>query len=142
VEPSTLGHAEKVYKDERALRLSEMNLPTPDSKGVHRYQLIYVARKDKLAVHRKDMGDASKWTANQFEIWSGWQDTVAELAEMADKQREHGVESYEGYLQAKEDSHLVEGYIEFQEQLDKLRKNRSFSGPGGLRQRTGLRIAK
>lgn len=137
-----LGVAHEVHKDEKALRLAELNLTRPDSKGVNRYQLIYVARNDKLAVYREDMGPSENYNALEVEIWSGWQDSVAYLRDMADKHRNSDVPLPEQYMKSIEDNDIVERYIDFIEQRNKLINNRSFSGPGGLRQRTGLHVRK
>lgn len=135
-----IGIAHEVSKDEKALRLAERNLMRPDSKGVNRYQLIYVVRNDKLAVYREDMGPSDNYTALEFEIWSGWQDSVAYLRDMANKQRNSDVPLPERYIESIENNDMINRYIDMVEQRRKLVANRSFSGPGGLRQRTGFHV--
>ena len=137
-----LGIAHEVFKDEKALRISERNLMRPDSKGVNRYKLIYVIRNDKLAVYKEDMGPSESYRALEFEIWSGWQDSVSYLLDMADKQRNSDIPLPERFAKSIEDNDLIERYIAYVEQATKIAKNRSFSGPGGLRQRTGFHVRK
>ncbi len=130
--------ARSIAKDEPALRLAELNQMKSDSTGVHRYQLIYVMRKQEVAVYREDMGPSEGYTALEFEIWSGWQDSVAYLRDMARKQRHSTLSPPERYLQSIEDSTLIEDYIAMVEQRQKVARNQSHSGPGGLIQRTGF----
>lgn len=52
--------------DEYCERLVELNLPRPDSRGRHRYRLLYVWRNGQLAEHRKDLGPATD--AMQFRL--------------------------------------------------------------------------
>lgn len=61
-----------ITDDEPCLGLFEMNEQAPDSRGFHRYQIIYVMRGDKPAEFRIDMGLASKWKGkDQFRIPGG-----------------------------------------------------------------------
>src|SRR3990167_2698548 len=84
-------------RDEPAWSLREVNLPTPDSRGRHRYQIIEVVRSDKLVEWRKDLGDAANFSAQQFQIMGGFVDergkghvyeSVASLQDIADDMRE------------------------------------------------------
>jgi len=86
-----------VNEDEPCLGLFEMNLQSPDSKGFHRYQIVYVMREDKPAEYRKDLGATKKFKHDQFRIPGGFYDsdedryyvehTVGELRQIADDLR-------------------------------------------------------
>lgn len=80
-----------VLPDEKAYGLSEVNLLSPWVVGVgqtmHRYQIIYVNRDDKLAEYREDLGSASGFSAIQFRIPSFWEHTVGELKDIAEDLR-------------------------------------------------------
>lgn len=86
-----------ISPDEPCLGLMEYNLQSPGSKGIHRYQIIYVMRGDKPAEFRKDMGLAKKFKAEQLRLPGGAyneiedkyyvEHTVGELRDMADKWR-------------------------------------------------------
>ena len=84
-----------VAEDEPCLGLYEMNLQSPESRGFHRYQIIFVMRGDRPAEYRRDMGLVTK--ADQLRILGGVRDdvtrkfyiehTVGELREIADQRR-------------------------------------------------------
>ena len=84
-----------VTADEPCLGLQESNLQSPDSRGFHRYQIIYVMRGDKPAEYKKDLGLKTK--ADQFNILGGAKDeitgrfyiehTVGELRDIANQRR-------------------------------------------------------
>lgn len=85
-----------ISPDEHAWSLKELNLPTPDSKGRRRFQMIEVVRGDKLVTWASDMGDAKSFDVDQIHIMGGFVDergkghcyhSVAELQEMADDMR-------------------------------------------------------
>lgn len=86
-----------ISEDEPCLGLFEMNLQSPNNKGFHRYQIVYVMRGDKPAEYRKDMGLAKKFKFDQLRIPGGAYDettnkyyvehTVGELRELADDMR-------------------------------------------------------
>ena len=86
-----------VSEDELCLGLFEMNLQTPGSKGLHRYQIVYVMRGDKPAEYRRDMGPVRKFKVDQLRLPGGAYDettdryyiehTVGELREIADRWR-------------------------------------------------------
>lgn len=73
-----------ISEDEPCLALFEMNEQSPDSRGFHRYQIIYVVRDGKSAQFRKDLGLAKKFKHDQFRIPSYLEHTVGELRDMAD----------------------------------------------------------
>jgi len=86
-----------VTEDEPCLGLYEMNLQSPNSRGFHRYQIIFVMRGDKPAEYRRDMGLAKNFKADQLRVLGGVKDdvtgkfyiehTVGELREIADQRR-------------------------------------------------------
>ncbi len=92
-----------ITEDEPCLGLYESNLQSPDSRGFHRYQIIYVMRGDKPAEYKKDMGLTKDIKANQLRILGGAKDdvtgkfyiehTVGELRDIANGMR--GVNLFE-----------------------------------------------
>ena len=99
-------------RDEAAYALSEINLPTPDFKGKHRYQIIYVQRGDKLAEFRRDLGPRERFgSAPELRIPSFWVHSVAELVDMAEELRDpsYWTEGETPLLSAK-DSTILEQY--------------------------------
>ena len=84
-----------VVMDEPCFSLKEMLGPAPDSRSVRRWQTIRVIRYgDRLAEFRRDLGEASGFTAGEFIIPGGVIDeatgrieiehTVGELIDIAD----------------------------------------------------------
>jgi hypothetical protein len=97
VQPHQLGHkiwpeTYEVFPNEAALLLVERNETRPDFTGLHRYQTIFVARKDKLSKYMEDMGPAHLWVAAELQVPGGdpgkplgeWWETVASLKDYAD----------------------------------------------------------
>ncbi len=96
--------------DEPCLHLSEVHLPSPDHKGIHRYQVLYVIREeDKLAEYRKDLGKAKKFKGvSQFRIPGGIVNrqtgkyeivhTAGELMDIADQLRKGSAIDKKDYL--------------------------------------------
>jgi hypothetical protein len=86
-----------VSEDEPCLGLYEINMQSPGSKGIHRYQIIYVMRGGKPSEYRKDMGNAKKFKEDQLRLPGGAYDettdryyiehTVGQLREMANQWR-------------------------------------------------------
>lgn len=87
-----------VRMDEPAWSLSELNLPTPDSRGVHRYQIIKVLRGEPPPVEfRRDLGNAKKFKGREIVFIGGgvdpetgryWsEETVGSLYDMAERWR-------------------------------------------------------
>ena len=85
-----------ISEDEPCLGLFEMHEQSPDSRGFHRYQIIYVMRGDKPAEYRKDMGSYKKWRGcPQLRILGGAnidgkfyiEETVGRLRDIADYER-------------------------------------------------------
>lgn len=90
-----------VSEDEPCIGLFEMNLQSPGSKGIHRYQIVYVVRDDKPAEYRKDLGSRDEFKYEEFRIPGGvWDEehkkfeivhTVGELRDIADYLRSHKI---------------------------------------------------
>lgn len=80
--------AQTIKGDEKAVGLTETNYKTPDQKGLHRYQCIYVIRDDKTAEFTIDMGPAENFKGvNLINIPSLLEHTVDELKDIADEIR-------------------------------------------------------
>lgn len=85
---------EFVSMDEPCFSLKELNQRRPDSKGVHRYQIVKVLRGDRIVEYRRDLGAASRCSAMEFNIPGGVIDyrtgrgevlhTVGELVDIAE----------------------------------------------------------
>ena len=84
-----------VSMDEPCFGLSEVELQAPGSRGLHRYQIMYVVRGDRLAEMRRDLGPVAKFKGvQQFRVPGGIIDektgkgeivhTVGELIDIAD----------------------------------------------------------
>ena len=88
-----------LLKDEKCFGVLELNFKTPDHRERHRYQITQVVRDDKVAEHRRDLGNIKKHKGvDQFRIPGGvWQEngkfafchTVGELQNIA-KELRHG----------------------------------------------------
>lgn len=123
-----------VHPDEKCALLAEVNLRTPDSRGFHRYQILFVVRGDRLAEHRVDLGPRESFTAPQFRVPGGWghhiDHTVGELRDIADFQRT-------GRLPAPEvePTDLVGEWRALVDRRRKARRNQSLFGPHGHHQR-------
>jgi len=77
-----------VVGDEKAIGLVETNLQSPNNKGFHRYQIIYVIRDGKTAEFRRDLGAESDWKGvNLINIPSLLEHSVDELIDMAEQIR-------------------------------------------------------
>ena len=87
-----------ISMDEWAIGLKEVNRPTPDSKGVHRYRTVQVIRDDAVADFETDLGDASLY-GQEVVVPGGVIDdttgrffpvhTVGQLIDIAVKQRDY-----------------------------------------------------
>ena len=60
-----------IWPDEKAMALVEVNLMAPDGKGRHRYQIIYVARGERLAEYRVDLGPSRNFVGAEFRLVGG-----------------------------------------------------------------------
>ena len=91
---------EGINPNEPCFNLSEVNLQTPEGGSWHRYQILSVVRKDRLAEYREDLGPREGFVSEEFRIPGGVWDpdtnradivhTVAELREMAKQTRAAG----------------------------------------------------
>ena len=94
--PRQLGKMNKITPvtqwiapNEKAWAYLEMNEQSPDFRGFHRYQLIYVNRDGKITEYREDMGKASAFVGAKtaIHIPSIWEHSVAELINLAHELR-------------------------------------------------------
>lgn len=86
-----------VTEDEPCYLLAELNLLNASNMARHRYQVLKVARNDRLVTAFIDLGLASLYTANEVTIPGGYVDeatgrgyvyhTVGELRAIADRLR-------------------------------------------------------
>lgn len=75
--------------DEPALMLVEENRITSDLRADHRWQIIYVGRGDRVYEFPRDLGPAKNYRdVEGFILFSGGEDSVASLMDMADAERE------------------------------------------------------
>ena len=82
-----------VLDTEPCFGLAEIIRQPPDSRGLHRYQIIKVLRDDKLVEFEQDLGLSSKIKVDQFLIPGGVSTgkggeilhNVGELIEIADQ---------------------------------------------------------
>lgn len=74
-----------VNGDEKAFWLTEFPYQSPNFKGLHRYQIVYVVRNGKLAEFHTDMG-VSKGV-KYISIPSYFEYTVDQLRDLADEER-------------------------------------------------------
>ena len=80
--------ANTILGNEKAWGLNELNEQSPGSRGMHRYQLIYVLRDGVICEFRKDMGLASLYKGvKQLRIPSFLEHSVDELMGLADELR-------------------------------------------------------
>ena len=77
------------YPNEKVYAYLEVQEQAPNSKGFHRYRLIYVNRDGNMSEYREDMGKASKFKGAKtaIHIPSVWEHTVMELISLADELR-------------------------------------------------------
>ena len=74
--------------DEPALMLVEEDRVTSNFKN-HRWQIVYVGRGDKVYEFPRDLGPATNYkNIEPFLLFSGGEDTVAYLMDMADAERD------------------------------------------------------
>ena len=80
---------------EKAMALYEVNEQSPDSRGMHRYQIILVARDGKLAEYRTDMGESKNFKGVRFiNIPSLWVHTVDYLQKLEEELRLDPLETH------------------------------------------------
>jgi hypothetical protein len=83
-----LPFADQLRRDERALMLIEEDRFTADTLEDHRWQIIYVERGDRIYEFPRDLGPTSLYVGvGGFLLYSGGEDEVAQLMDMADAER-------------------------------------------------------
>ncbi len=75
---------ETISEDEPSWSLGEFNLPTPDSRALHRYQIIVVRRDGQPSKGQRDLGLATNFKKGEFRVQSFWYETVGQAQEIAD----------------------------------------------------------
>ncbi len=127
-----------VGANELAWKLSERVLAPPDSGEPHRYQIIHVARGDKLYEYREDLGLASNFNVPEVEIPSAYIHTVQELREIADANRDRGNYWKRHMQNLRGESTLIVDAVEQREENHKYIHNRTVFGRGGQTKRNGF----
>jgi hypothetical protein len=130
-----------VTADEKAMGLVEVELLTPDNKGVHRYQIIYVVRNDQQSPYVTDLGDRLLYPNPPLNILSYMEHSVAELQEMATEARERSSVTKrlaELTEASRTDKHIIKEFLEQKERNWKVIRNQSHYGPTVTVQRTGF----
>jgi len=131
--PHVVPQALSVHPDEKAYALCEMNYLTLDYKERRRWQFIYVIRDGNVAEWVRDMGPVSD--AQEFRLYSFWQDTVGQLMDEADNMRWKENTFQEMLQEYKGKSQLIPEFVAFTEEREKQLNNQSIFGPGFNRQR-------
>ena len=127
-----------VLADEKAMGLMEVELLTPDSKGVHRYQIIYVVRNDQQSAHVVDLGDRLLFPNPPLNIFSYMEHNVAELQDMANEARARSSVTKrlaELAEASKTDKNIIKEFLERKSRDVKTIKNQSHFGPTLTKQR-------
>jgi len=83
-----LGGTQFVLGNEACYRLSEVNLQSPDSRGFHRYQILWVIRDDRITEYVEDMGLSKNIKSDPLIILGCEDETVSRLKDIADQIRE------------------------------------------------------
>jgi hypothetical protein len=130
--------AMSVDPDERAWGLFETNTNTADSRGYRRFQVIEVNRNGRLARYIEDLGSALLFVAQPFVIPSMFEHTVAELRDIAERQRNRPEEWLDFQEQMAGESTLIADAIRWHEAQYKAAKNMTVSGPLLTVQRNGV----
>lgn len=130
--------------DEPCWGLHEFNERTPDSRGIHRYQVFKVLRDGKLVEFRRDLGPAEKFKITQEIVAPGGiplafdahgrmtrgeaVETVGRLIDAADDVREGPASVHEKPVPYD----LIGAYRTLPDKRKKRRKALSTFGPGGV----------
>ena len=111
-----VGTTQWLEADEPALALLEENRMTEDLRSDHRWQIIFVNRGKRMLEFPRDLGPIEKFKeVESFLLFSGGEDSVASLMDMADAERESKVLA--GMLRIKaESSTLIEDAAQLLEQ--------------------------
>lgn len=131
---------EVIHPDEKAYALVEVPIITNNSQRVHRFQVIYVNRGDRLAAHVIDLGpELVKLPASR--IPSFWEHTVAELQDLAVQMR-NDMELESILQEEREKSTLIKDVLELSQIRQRIISNQTLFGSGSTAattQRTGFR---
>ena len=127
-----------LLSDEPCLGVVEVNLPRPDSKGRHRYQLTYVVRNDQIAEHTTDMGPEGNFPYPQIRVVAIFEHTVAETLALAEHQRLGDNYWAKRVQEVAAESTLVRDMVNWAEERHKLVNNRSTFGASFTKQRNGI----
>jgi hypothetical protein len=127
----------EVDVDEKAFALAEVPLTpleaskagrcfVPDSyEGLRRYEFVWVRRDGEIAMHMRDMGDASLIAAPPVRVIGNWEESVGTLREWAATWRLKDAESTAELIQGLQaESTLVQDIIDYTEwRLTNARKH-------------------
>jgi len=100
-----------------------------------RFQIVTVNRGDRLARHITDMGDASLYDCGGLNLPGAWENSVAELREVADQWRTDQKWEKEIIAEAQGQSTLIDTWLAQEEQKRKALAGQSVFGPGVSRRR-------
>ncbi len=115
-----------------------MVAPYPDTRGLHRFQLVYVNRGDRIARHTIDLGRARDFEALEFHVPSLWEHTVGELWDMAEQMRLGDDYWVRRSQELRAESTLILDFLEQADERGQVVRNRSVFGPRGKKQRNGF----
>ncbi len=124
--------------DEMPFDLVERIGVPPDYGEPHRYQIIHVARGDKMYEYQEDLGLASDFTAPEFRFLTLYCHTTQELREMADIERLGEDYWAKRVKELQAESTLIYDAVEQREENHKYIHNRSVFGRGGQTARNGF----
>lgn len=114
--------------DEKAWMLTEKSIRTADHRALHRFQVIWVVRDDRLAALCRDLGPVDDDIA-PLAIYSGGEDTVGQLLDMADaSRRDHAFEDQ--WQVRRESSTIINDAIVLAEWRQQIKNNRTVFGAG------------
>lgn len=130
-----LPSADALRDNEPVVMLSEYNLPDEGFTGTYRWQLIRVVRDDRLYDFPRRLGPSDSFTASPF-LWicDGDEDTVAQMIDLADRERDRDGIKQTLAEEAGERS-MFDRYVELEEQKHTLikRNYRTLRADFGLR---------
>ena len=127
-----------IHPDEKAYILGERNLIRPPLHEWRRYQVIVVNRDDQLAEWWDDLGPAEDFTAPGLDVLSEWEHTVAELQDIAERQRLGEDYWQKRLVELEGESTLIPDFLNYKEEAWKVINNQSVFGPGVSKQRIGF----
>lgn len=116
-----------------AIRKRFKGLHLPGTAGRHRYQIVTVNRGDRLTRHITDMGPASLYDCGGLNLPGCWENTVAQLREVADQWRNDQRWEKEVIEEAQSRSTLIDTWLKQEEQKPLV--GQSVFGPGISRRR-------